>query len=144
MRVELEVVILLVLFVLSNTLTVLALKVVGLSLDFWVALILTLFVVGVNAGFLALVANCAEEENSLLPCALYLFVVPTFAWLTALPKWFPPIRLEDVPWHLVVQTTFVATSVVLAASAVILRSLKLVVYADMLTSILIFTVIISS
>jgi len=59
-REEFEIVTALAMFILSNAFTVLALKAVGLSLDFWVALILTFFVVGANAGFLALVANCAK------------------------------------------------------------------------------------
>jgi len=144
MREEFEVAILLALFVLSNALTVLAMRAVGLSLDFWVALILVFFVVGANAGFLALVANCAEEENSLLPCAFYLFTIPALAWLAALPKWLPPVSLEGVPWRLVAQAAFAAASVALAVLAAVRRSLKLAAYAAMLVSILIFAVVISS
>jgi len=143
MREEHEVTILLTLFVLSNTFTVLAMKAAGLLLDFWTALILAFFVVGANAGFLALVANCAEE-SSLFPCALYLFTIPALAWLAVLHNWLPPVRLENVPWRLVAQTTFVAASVALAVLAAIRRSLKLAVYAAMLASILIFAVVISS
>jgi len=144
MREEFEIVTALAMFILSNALTVLALKAVGLSLDFWVALILAFLVVGANAGFLALAANCVEEENSLLPCVLYLFTVPALAWLAALPNWLPPVRLENVPWRLVAQTTFAAASVALAVLAAVRRSLKLAVYAAMLTSVLVFAVAISS
>lgn len=144
MREEFEAAILLALFVLSNTLTVLAMRAVGLSLDFWVALILAFLVVGANAGFLALVANCVEEENSLLPCVLYLFIVPALAWLAALPNWPPPVHLENVPWRLVAQAAFATASVALALVAAIRRSPKLAAYAAMLASILIFAVVISS
>jgi len=111
---------------------------------FYLALILAFLVVGANAGFLLVAANCAEGENSLLPCAFYLFTIPALAWLAALPKWLPPLRLESVPWHLVVQAAFAAASVALAAVAVVRRSPQLAVYAAMLTSILIFVVILSS
>jgi len=144
MREELEITTLLALFVLSNALTVLAMRAVGLTLDFWLALVLAFLVVSANAGFLLAAVNCAEEENSLLPCALYLFVIPALAWLAALPKWLPPIRLESVPWHLVAQAALAAASAALAALSAIRRSPKLAVYAAMLASILIFAVVLSS
>jgi len=144
MREEFEVITLLGLFTLSNALTALLLRTVGITVDFWFALFLSLFAVGGNAGFLFLASNCVEEGNALLPCALVLFIVPGLILPFALPMWLPPIRLEDIPWDLIAKASITAASVALAAVAVVRRSPQLAAYAAMLASVLISAIVILS
>jgi len=138
MREEAVVVMFLGLFALSNALTALLLRAVGVTADFWLALFLSLFIVGTNIGFLFLASNCVEEENSLFPCALILFIVPGLILLFALPMWLPPIRLEGIPWDLIAKVSIAGVAV-----ALVWRSPQYAVYAAALLSMLIFAIIVS-
>ena len=144
MKKEFGIAIQLAFFVLSNTLIVLAMRVAGIPADFWSALCLAFFAVFVNMVFLGVSFECVREGDSPLLCTLPQFTLPGLAWLLALLKSPPSVHLEGVPWQLVIQTAFVVASAVLTVLAIILRSLKLAGCAAVLTSITIFTIVLSS
>jgi len=130
--------VLLGLFALSNALTAFLLRFLGLTVDFWFALFLSLFAVGGNMGFLFLAYRCLDEENSLPCAALVFFIVPGLISLFTSPSWLPPIRLEGIPWDLIAKASIAG-----AAAVIIWRYPQYIIYAVALLSMLIFAIILS-